>query len=568
MQKLILCFALPLAVASLASAQAVLYQLEGGDVQAQFGQAVASAGDVNNDGFDDVVVGSPGAMTSVGVAAGVVRVFSGADGSLLRTFEGESPGDGFGGSVLGLGDLNNDGHAEVGLTATGFDGATGQVQVYNGLDGGLMFRLNGRTNNDFFGASLALVGDLNGDLVADFAVGSLGFDPGGPNFGLIEVYSGSNAALLLSIDGDPDDSLGSAVDGVGDVDGDGIPDILAGLPSFSGAAPFGGAVRVFSGFNGEVIHSVPGNLTYGVSNLGHRVAGLGDVTGDGVPDFAAGNFSAMPPGFPANLGEVTIYDGATGVLLQSILGRNEQDRFGFSLASVGDLDGDGTPDWMAGAPSGSTLFPETGEARVYSGASGLEWITLQGQEFGEGFGHSLAGDMDVNADGNPDLIVGANLWSGSAWQEGRADVYLGGTSNLASFTYCTTGVNSSGRIAKLRAFGSQSAAANDFTLQVYDAPSEQFSFFLVSLGQDQINNPGGSQGNLCLGGGQAIGRFFGQIGQTQAGQYHAQLDIHAIPIPPTFDRVAMSGETWYFQSWYRDLGGTSNFSTGLGVVFQ
>ncbi len=568
MKRIPLGASLVFGLASLNFAQTPLYRVDGPGPKAQLGIGLAGAGDVNGDGVDDFLVGAPGAETMAGAASGRATVVSGADGSTLRTFEGSTAGDGFGGFVAGLGDLNGDGFAEVAISATSFDGARGQVQIFNGLDGMLLYRLNGRAANDFFGVAVANVGDLNNDMVPDFAIGALGFDPLGPNFGMIEVYSGANADVLLTVDGAPDDSLGSAVAGLGDVNGDSVPDFVVGLPSFSGAAPFGGGVRVLSGANGSVVHSIGGNLTYGASNLGHRVIGLGDVNGDAVPDFAAGNFSAMPPGLPANIGEVTVYDGATGVLEQSILGRNEQDRFGFSLAACGDVDGDGVPDWVAGAPSGSTPFPEAGEARVHSGANGLELMNLQGEQLGSGFGTAVASGVDINADGVQDVLVGANLHSENAFEAGRATAFLSGVATLPSFSYCITGVNSLGRIAQLQAFGSPTATDNQFFLQVFDAPSQQFSFFLISRGQDQIQQPGGSSGNLCLGGGEFIGRYVGQVGQTQANQYHAQLDIHAVPIPPNFDTMVLGGETWYFQSWFRDLGGTSNFSTGLGVVFE
>ncbi len=567
MNRLALLTALAPGLASLASAQTPLYRVDGPGPNAQMGIGLAGVGDLNGDGFGDFALGAPGAMARAGVASGVVSVISGADGATLFTLEGAAAGDGFGSQVVALGDLNGDGFAEIAISATSFEGATGQVQVRNGLDGQLVYRFSGRSVNDFFGIAVAPVGDLNNDQVPDFAIGALGFDPVGPDFGMVEVYSGANGSVLLTVDGAPDDSLGSAVAGLGDVNGDGVPDFVVGLPSFAGAAPFGGSVRVLSGATGDPIHSVPGNLTYGASHLGHRVAGLGDLNGDGVPEFAAGNFAAMPPGWPINTGEVTVYCGATGVLEQSILGRHEQDRFGFSLTACADLDGDGVSDWAAGAPSGSTPFPEAGEARVYSGATGLEVMTLQGEQLGSGFGTAIASGLDANGDGVSDLVVGANLHSEQAFQAGRATVFLSGVSTLPSFSYCTTGVNSTGKVARLQAFGSLDVADNEFFLQVYDAPSTQFSFFLVSRGQDQINQPGGSSGNLCLGGGEFIGRYFGQVGLTQANQYHTQLDIHAIPIPPTFDTMAVSGETWFFQSWFRDVGGTSNFSSGLGVVF-
>jgi hypothetical protein len=137
--------------------------------------------------------------------------------------------------------------------------------------------------------------------------------------------------------------------------------------------------------------------------------------------------------------------------------------------------------------------------------------------------------------------------------------------------FCMANANSTGGPARISATGTTSVAANDFTLHTDDMPTNAFAFFLTSRTQGFVQNPGGSAGNLCLGG--AIGRYVGP-GQVQnsggAGSVSLVLDLTSTPTPTGFVSV-QSGETWSFQTWFRDaVGGqaTSNFSDGLEVTFQ
>ncbi len=136
--------------------------------------------------------------------------------------------------------------------------------------------------------------------------------------------------------------------------------------------------------------------------------------------------------------------------------------------------------------------------------------------------------------------------------------------------YCTASTNSTGVSAMLGALGSASVAQNDVTLRCTRMPANAFSFFLTSATQGFVQNPGGSQGNLCLGG--AIGRYIGP-GQVQnsgaAGAVALRIDLDRHPTP-TGLVVVTAGQTWNFQCWYRDANPTvtSNFSDGFSVTFQ
>ncbi|MEM1448654.1 MAG: hypothetical protein AAGI22_06045 [Planctomycetota bacterium] len=137
--------------------------------------------------------------------------------------------------------------------------------------------------------------------------------------------------------------------------------------------------------------------------------------------------------------------------------------------------------------------------------------------------------------------------------------------------YCVANPNSTGVTGVIDAVGSAIASDNNLTLRASELPNNAFGFFLTSLTQAQVANPGGSSGNLCLGG--AIGRYVGP-GQIQntgtAGEFSLGLDLTQTPTPTGFVTI-MAGETWNFQAWHRDtgmMGATSNFTDGTSLTFQ
>ena len=145
------------------------------------------------------------------------------------------------------------------------------------------------------------------------------------------------------------------------------------------------------------------------------------------------------------------------------------------------------------------------------------------------------------------------------------------TGSSLGTNYCAANPNSTGVPAVMGASGSAIAAANDLTLEATELPPNSFCFFLTSQSQGFVQNPGGSQGNLCLGG--AIGRFVGpgQIvnsGPAGAATLGVDLTLHPTPTGPV---TIVAGETWNFTTWFRDSAGgapTSNFSDGLELQFN
>ena len=228
----------------------VLYLFNGDSPNDFFGVSVSGAGDVNGDGFADLIVGAHRDGNN-GFLSGSARVFSGVDGSVLYTFDGDSPDDVFGGSVSGAGDVNADGYDDliVGSKGFPFDGPSpGYARVFSGLDGGILYTFDGDSPGDYFGSSVSCAGDVNGDGFADLIVGAVVDDNNGQWSGSARVFSGVDGSVLYTLDGDsPGDLFGSPVSGAGDVNGDGYDDLIVGIPLDDNNGTDSGSARVFSG---------------------------------------------------------------------------------------------------------------------------------------------------------------------------------------------------------------------------------------------------------------------------------------------------------------------------------
>ena len=311
------------------------------------GNAVNGAGDVDGDGFDDVIVGIRFDDT-VGLNTGAARVYSGFDGSLIHAFFGDSAGDYFGSSVCGLGDLNGDGHADlaVGAERDAPNGpASGSVRVFSGIDGALLHFLAGNAASSF-GASVAAAGDVNGDGVPDIIVGAPDDSSAGFQAGAIRVFSGANFALLHGILADDSlDQLGNSVSGVGDVNGDGFDDFIVGAPGDEPNGSFSGRARVYSGFDASVLFSFDGDASN--DHLGRSVSGAGDVNADGIPDFVVGAHQDDDNG--SQSGSVRVYSGLDGSIIHYFVGDAAADLLGYSVSGGFDANGDGFADVLAGA---------------------------------------------------------------------------------------------------------------------------------------------------------------------------------------------------------------------------
>ncbi len=392
----------------------------GGD---QFGQAVSGAGDVNGDGFDDLIVGAPFDDNN-GDGSGSARVFSGATGAILYTRNGGSVADQFGSSVSGAGDVNGDGFDDLIVGASGDENNgfnSGSARVFSGATGAILYTRNGDSAGDEFGASVSGAGDVNGDGFDDLIVGAPFDANNGFTSGSARVFSGANGAILYTFNGDSaGDNLGYAVSGAGDVNGDGFDDLIVGAYQDDNNGSASGSARVFSGATGAILYTFNGDAADDL--FGYSVSGAGDVNGDGFDDLVAGAPFDDDNGDAS--GSARVFSGKDGAILYTFNGDAAGDQLGWSVSGAGDIDGDGFDDLIVGAPFDDNNGADSGSARVFSGANGAVLYTRSGNSAGDGFGRSVSGAGDVNGDGFDDLIVGAPLDDNIGSNSGVAIVFF------------------------------------------------------------------------------------------------------------------------------------------------
>jgi hypothetical protein len=232
----------------------VLWTFTGEAAYDDFGYSVSGAGDINNDGYADLVVGASG-NDAGGSGAGRTYVYSGQTGALVWTFTGEAAGDHFGEGVSGAGDVNNDGYEDLIVGATGNDAggsSAGRAYVYSGRTGALIWTFTGEATFDNFGNSVSGFGDSNNDCYDDLIVGAPYKWTAGEEAGRAYVYSGQTGTLLRIFDGEAEyDEFGTSVSGAGDVNNDGFNELIVGAPRNSAAGDRAGQAYVLSCREGE-----------------------------------------------------------------------------------------------------------------------------------------------------------------------------------------------------------------------------------------------------------------------------------------------------------------------------
>ncbi len=340
------------------------YEFFGDTANDRFGRAIKGAGDVNADGYQDFIIGAE--YDDAWPGNGAVYVYSGANGSLLYQLLGDLDASDFGESVDVAGDVNGDGYSDIIVgdsraELAGID--VGAAHVFSGADGVELYRYYGSAENDFFLRSVSSAGDVNRDGYADFVIGSSIDDEFGINVGVVTVYSGKNGGILYQIYGGGDvSSLGGRVSESGDVNADGYDDFMATY-SHSSA---GGSVRVYSGVDGSVLYAL-NEIEHAqvYESLSCAIAAAGDVNGDGYADIIAGCYINHN-----YYGEAVVFSGQDGAVLHHFIGTQYARYLGRWFTGIGDVNLDGYDDVVIATPHVHIANQEIGKVMIYSGVDG------------------------------------------------------------------------------------------------------------------------------------------------------------------------------------------------------
>jgi hypothetical protein len=486
---------------------------ESNQMNAEFGATAAGAGDVNGDGYSDVVVGAPNfdnGQTDEGRVFLYLGNTSGLSPMPSWTAENNEATSRSPSSGAGAGDVNGDGYSDV-VVGSSIAGGNfgGRAELYLGRASGLSpspawTTSNGNQGGALFGVSVASAGDTNGDGYSDVVVGADGFDSVAAEEGAAFLYVGTATGLTPAFpwsaeSNQADGSFGLSVANAGDVNGDGYSDVVVGAPGFdNGETDEGRAFLYLGSSNGlSPTPSWSAESNQASANFGWSVASAGDVNGDGYSDVVVG--AHVFDNGELNEGRAFLYLGSAGGLSPTPAWTAESNQdlayFGFTVASAGDVNGDGFSDVVVGAYSFDNGQALEGRAFLYTGnASGLSptpaWTADSNQAIAS-FGFSVASAGDVNGDGYSDVVVGASQFDNGEPNEGRAFLYLGRMSGLSPAPSWTAEGN------KLSAgFGSSVASAGDVNRDGYSD---------VVVGAPSFENGQAGEGRAFLFFGSATG---------------------------------------------------------------
>lgn len=432
---------------------------DGENTNAEFGYIVSSAGDLNSDGYDDIVIGEP-QFANGETREGRVVVFLGSAAGLLSTasvaIESDLINGEMGTAIEPLGDINGDGFEDLAVSVPFANSVAGTVLVFAGQSAAtptdpaisptFIMSIDGNPN-DQFGASLAS-GDINCDGRIDLVVGAPGKNA---LKGSVAAFYGngsdfSNAADWQIDSPDSQSYFGNAV-AIGNLDGDanGCDDIAVSAPYWNRINALAtGRVKVYLGQNSGPSMSEDWKYEGTQASSYHGISlAIDDFNGDGIDDLVFGaNLFDSPT--QNDVGRVYVFYGSSSTFPDTnaiINGFSANEQFGFSVGSAGDFNADGYADLLVGAFKHSGSLIEQGAAYLFPGTStGLSqtpsW-TAKGAQAGDGFGRNVHGAGDVNGDGYSDFIIGAyradidDGSGGTLLNAGQVFVYHGGPTCFA-----------------------------------------------------------------------------------------------------------------------------------------
>ena len=337
------------------------------------------------------------------------------DMEIIREWRGEATGDQFGWIARNIGDVDGDRIEDVATSAPFKSENAGKVYVYSSGSGELLWSRAGAPG-ERLGLGIEAAGDVNHDGIPDVIAGAPGADK-------TYVYSGRDGTVLMTLYAHQEGELfGRKVSDLGDVDGDGHADVVVGAPQNDDAGEDAGRAYVISGQTGKTLLTLSGEQE-------------GDAFGRSVSGFFSDSSSFLVVGAPnagrEDRGRVYVYTGMSKEPAFVI----EADETGHMLGGmfvsvVGDVNADGVPDIYASDWSNNARGRSTGRIYIHSGADGGRLLALTGEGEGDGFGIGTGDAGDVNDDGHADLIIGAWQYGGAAPNGGKVYLYSGADGSL------------------------------------------------------------------------------------------------------------------------------------------
>ncbi|MBC8405597.1 MAG: FG-GAP repeat protein [Planctomycetes bacterium] len=396
---------------------------------AQFGSSACGPGDINGDGIPDYVIGAK-SHTNTLASQGRITAYSGSSHSVLWTVDGESLGDWFGYAMVAMGDLDDDGFGDIVVSAPRVDNLfkidSGRAYAISGATGSTIWTHTSAVSNRQFGTALGSGLDINSDGYQDLIAGMSSADDGGLiEAGKISVLDGKDGSFIGHIYATSSYAhFGTSVASAGDLNADGVDDIIVGVPDKSPSGiTSAGRVTIISGnylltgSGSKYVGWIDGIWSNG--QFGHSVCGLGDQDGDGVNEFAVGEPYADLSTTLVEAGFAYVYSGASLTKLATFISGGDHDHFGYTVAPAGDMNSDGVIDLLVGAPDRGT----GGSALTFS-IRELGWLNewVGGYTFAK-FGAVMTTIGDLDGNNTAEYMVCAPELTLPISKEGQARIY-------------------------------------------------------------------------------------------------------------------------------------------------